>query len=41
MWHLVEPGSFDESGEIAIGTDHFYAWCVNQVYDVQYKRGKD
>jgi hypothetical protein len=36
VWHLADE--FDEAGEIQLGTDTFYAYVVNQLYDVQYVR---
>ena len=34
VWHLRDE--FDEAGEIQSGTDTFWAYVVNQLYDVQY-----
>jgi len=36
VWHLADE--FDEAGEIQSGSDTFYAYVVNQLYDVQYTR---
>jgi hypothetical protein len=36
IWHLMDE--FDEAGEVMAGTDTFWAYVVNQLYEVQYVR---
>jgi hypothetical protein len=36
LWYLEDE--FDEAGEIMSGTDTYWAFVVNQIYKVQYRR---